>query len=1505
MKTNSCKSFGSAFLAVICIASAVAGHGKPGRLAARVASENASCPTARLAVAPERPYGSLPEGECAPEISFPAPMPMLKADFNEGEHPVWLYGNVTSTEEPGSGNLIGIYRYQINSSTPNKEVVHLDREIRGFSGNSGWTPDGYHLAVVDNDAHTVTHRLYDMSTWKLLREKQGEWLSQFNASAWDYRMNRQAVLAWSDSAWALHDLAYFEDMENFRRTKGHPLVLPKGMLRAMAMDTDGTTFAIDYNGILYTIDRHTGALSVVGNTGKPSPYDTSMYLDPLTHTLYYIAKTANPNRTTLYILDKMTAQPTLVWEFPHQEQIFGLYTRNPLAYPKAPATPVGLAMERTEASLSGSLTFTVPDTLYDGTRTSGDVGYTVMVDRIKTAEGKAACGARTSVDISVPVAGYHTFVVYTTNDAGDSPYAVLEEWIGQDYASTVRTPELTYSDGTMRLEWEPITTSQHGGFMPVGEVTYDVVRHPGDVAVATGIKDNKFSETISHDGTLKAYYYTVQSNCRDAKGIPTPSNRQVVGTVIPPFDFSFANEDDELLYGVIDADADGKSWQWDHGRMVCYYNPSTLRPSDDWLTTPAIKVEKGKAYKVQARLCGHRSDLPQKFEIKAGTTPSAEGMTLQVIRPEVIKNDNQNVGTYEGWLVPEDDGYCYLGLHAMGEAESYFLYLHALAISGPAIAAAPSAPSDFNAYTVASGEIKAKVMMKAPQTTVSGTELDRIDRIEVYRNDKLVNTIHNPSPGQPIEFEDKANRTGNYTYRAVAFNSAGEGLAATVKTYIGFAKPANVPSLNATFTQDGRVALSWQAPAVDQNGLPINPALVSYTVAGSDGSVIVADTDSTACILNSPAETIQRFSTYKISAKTRSGSSPGWTLSNPVPTGEAYHLPFVESASSTSLLNIWQIEIISSGATWGVADDSGSIRSQDADGGFMVFDGNYIGSSARLTSGKIEIGEESAEISCWYWADPNNSNIIELQINDGAEWTTVGRIICNHATQPGWNKAVFPLSDFKGKIVQPGILGTIVNVNQAYVDNLKIDTRTPHDMAVESFVTPGSMAPGCKSEFTITVSNQGSTVSGEYTVELMRDGETVIFDTASALAAGAEREFTFTVEPDLSYAPVSVWQAAVRYAPDTDPDNNLSEEKRIAVKTSGFPPPQSLCGEENGTKLTLRWESPDLNGPGEITQVTDGAESYPSFSNGMTSSEVEDDNMGSWTVYDGDGASTGIISVQGKPVEYPNSGKPGSFMVFDSSWPGLDSHWTGYGPSRKAFVCMYADGTPNDDWLISPVLPGIAQTVSFYAKSYHRDYPESFELLYSTTDCNPSSFRRVGDKAVTAPAEWTEYRFDLPEGARHFAIRCISDDKLAFMVDDIKFSAGYDVSGLVLTGYNVYREGKKLNTTLIPGVSYVCDASDDDMNTTYSVSAVYTDGESAFSNLWSRLSGVMSTSVDDIKILTSGNMIMIENPSGCRVDVWSASGIHVGGSDGSFSLPVEKGVYIVKSESFENKVIVK
>ncbi|MDE7376291.1 MAG: choice-of-anchor J domain-containing protein, partial [Muribaculaceae bacterium] len=153
--------------------------------------------------------------------------------------------------------------------------------------------------------------------------------------------------------------------------------------------------------------------------------------------------------------------------------------------------------------------------------------------------------------------------------------------------------------------------------------------------------------------------------------------------------------------------------------------------------------------------------------------------------------------------------------------------------------------------------------------------------------------------------------------------------------------------------------------------------------------------------------------------------------------------------------------------------------------------------------------------------------------------------------------------------------------------------------------------------------------------------------------------------------------------------------------------------------------------------------------------------------------------------------------------------------------------TKLNDWLISHALPGIAQPISFFAKSYSGEYPETFQVLYSTTDMATASFKKIsGMVDITAPEAWTEYSYNLPEGAKYFAIRCTSDDKFMLFVDDITYIPANGAADLEIVGYNVYRDGVKVNAEPVAEATF----TDADLaaNTTYTfaVSVVYTQGES-------------------------------------------------------------------------------
>ena len=187
------------------------------------------------------------------------------------------------------------------------------------------------------------------------------------------------------------------------------------------------------------------------------------------------------------------------------------------------------------------------------------------------------------------------------------------------------------------------------------------------------------------------------------------------------------------------------------------------------------------------------------------------------------------------------------------------------------------------------------------------------------------------------------------------------------------------------------------------------------------------------------------------------------------------------------------------------------------------------------------------------------------------------------------------------------------------------------------------------------------------------------------------------------------------------------------------------------------------------------------------------DNFDPWTTYDGDGYGTWGIS----GADFENSEYTGSFIAFNASRtePPLGENWAAHGGNRCGICFAATDGNnstttdTNNDWLMSTAVTlGSNSSFSFWAKSVSSSYIERFKVLVSTTNNNTSSFTKISaGNYIEPPTEWTQYTYNLSayDGQTiYVAIQCVSNDKFAFMVDDILISSEYIAPEVDFTANN-------------------------------------------------------------------------------------------------------------------------
>jgi hypothetical protein len=202
-----------------------------------------------------------------------------------------------------------------------------------------------------------------------------------------------------------------------------------------------------------------------------------------------------------------------------------------------------------------------------------------------------------------------------------------------------------------------------------------------------------------------------------------------------------------------------------------------------------------------------------------------------------------------------------------------------------------------------------------------------------------------------------------------------------------------------------------------------------------------------------------------------------------------------------------------------------------------------------------------------------------------------------------------------------------------------------------------------------------------------------------------------------------------------------------------------------------------------------------------------------------------------------------------------------------------------DHWLISPLLSGDAQTISFYARTITNQYgAETFEVWASSTDNNVASFEKVADLSTEA-VEWTEFTAALPAGTKYFAIRHTSTDVFGLLVDDVTFVASGGAEAPA--SFNIYLDKSKLASVAGDKTSYTADATGLALGEhTFALTAVYANGAES--------KPVTAT----VTIATGIHQIAAD---GKAVDIYSLDGKLVRSQ--ATSLDGLKGFYIVNGKT--------
>lgn len=975
-----------------------------------------------------------------------------------------------------------------------------------------------------------------------------------------------------------------------------------------------------------------------------------------------------------------------------------------------------------------------------------------------------------------------------------------------------------------------------------------------------------------------------------------------------PHTFDFA-QDLLDLFNVIDDNNDGSTWIWSEANGA-YYHYNGSNAADDYLISLPFNLKAGKNYNVIVNAKGSAS-YPEKLEVLAGKEPTVTGLNQTVLAPTDV-----NLGTYadyEGVFTPTEDGQYYFALHAVSDADMLNLCVKLLTIEAAPEPTAPAAIADLTATPGAEGALEVNLAFTTPTKAKDGSDLTGTVDVKVYRNNELATTLANLPVGSAQTWKDTNVEDGKtYTYYVVAANESGDGLKSEkVSVFVGQDELGPVENIVITGTTPTTVTISWDA-VTGVNGGYVNTANVKYAVVSMHvetvlfWQVLVIDdvlgtvTGATSGTFNYPAdEGEQEYKYFGVVALNAEDPEPavgdeyeGADVAYLL-AGAPYVLPFFESFEGSSFHYIWDYDEYTAAI---IADEA-----FDEDGIAVALLNEEAG-EVYFESGKINING-TAKPTLMFAAQGNGVTSMKVFVSkDGGAYEEKATVSLTSeykqfkVSLDGYQNGT---SYIRFKFVYDCAVpyevdgdGNLTNYGDfVAIDAIRIADLLEYNLSLSNIKAPAKVVAGKTAAITATITNEGENDIEGYTVVITAGDKEIYNKTADGILKSFESvDVTTELETSIfdETGDVTI-KATVSTEVDLKEEDN-SLETIITITESTAKGPENVTAEDKGDEgVLITWSAPNVGEatPQQITEDFEDTSVFEPFSLGGITADAHNGAFGDWTLYDGNG-----ITVYGfNNIEFPNNYEVAAWQVFNPAQLGTDAASQFAPHSGDQFLMSFCPAEenncpPSDHWLISPVLTGDAQTISFFARAITAQYgAETFEVWASSTDKNVASFTKVSSYSTDA-VEWTEFTADLPAGTKYFAIRHTSEDIFGLLIDDITYMAlaGGNVNGDIVS-FNIYVDGVLVATVEGDKTSYTVDPSTIASGShQFSVTAVYADGTES--------KPVSATATATTAIEQIAN-------DGEPVDVYSLDGKLVRSQ--ARSLGGLKGVYVINGR----KVLVK
>lgn len=496
----------------------------------------------------------------------------------------------------------------------------------------------------------------------------------------------------------------------------------------------------------------------------------------------------------------------------------------------------------------------------------------------------------------------------------ENPPMARTAWVGGDTDVLPLDPSkasLEPVEGGFKVNFVKEFVGANGGQVKASECKIKITRQRGADTPVVLVSDYQgespyVDATVDQPGSYMYRLYVVYKGKETAECAVGPVYSGEPVNV--PYSESLDTPESMSLFSIV---SDGSySWTYNENEACAEFLPSEYISCKSNMMTPPLKLVKNTKYQISFKSWVDEVEgnaVVRQVSVTYGTTPTFDGSNVRTVTVSKTAADKE---TYTCNLTPEEDGEYFIGFQSEYKGTSKVYVDDIKVVETSRI---PGAVTDFTVTPDQSGANKAVVAFRLPSVTSGGSQLDKISKVLVYRNNEetgsaAINfTPENIAPGAQVSFTDEVAQTGYYSY--MVYTMRDKDLSPMFQSesfWIGADTPG--AASNAVASVEGNVlTLSWDAASSTHGGVVPGFAYEVYRRgAGQAEPEMVAETTDLSYVDSATDALEYNLYTYSVLARGNDAASVA-VAAEPVLLGDHASLPLNPDFMNEEAFLAWEL----------------------------------------------------------------------------------------------------------------------------------------------------------------------------------------------------------------------------------------------------------------------------------------------------------------------------------------------------------------------------------------------------------------------------------------------------------------------------------------------------------------------------------------------------------------------------------------------------------------------